>query len=59
MRIIPVSQRCIFGLSTAATSNKLKVDGYKKKKETNDENHTSSWTPGTACTCHNCVPSYR
>jgi hypothetical protein len=35
MRIIPVSQRCIFGLSMGMTSNKLKVDasmGTKSKR---------------------------
>jgi hypothetical protein len=46
MRIIPVSHMCNFGLSTAATSNRLKVEGYKNKNEMKDESQTSSWTPG-------------
>jgi hypothetical protein len=45
MRIIPVSHMWNFGLSTAATSKRLKVDGYKKKNEMKDESQTSSWMP--------------
>ena len=56
--IIPVSQRCILGFSTAATSNRLKVDGYRKKKEIKLESHTSWCSPGTLWSCHNCSPSY-
>lgn len=56
--MIPVSYMCIFGLSTAATSSKLNVEGYRKKKEMNDVNQTNSCTPGMPCTCHSWIPSY-
>jgi hypothetical protein len=42
IRIIPVSHMCNLGLSTAATSKRLKVDGYRKKNEMKDENQRSS-----------------
>jgi hypothetical protein len=59
IRMMPVSHICILGLSTAATSRRLKVDGYRKKKETKDSTHTSSCTPGTVFTCHSWSPSDR
>jgi len=39
--MIPVSHRCSLGLSTAATSKRLKVEGYRKKKEMKFEIHRS------------------
>jgi hypothetical protein len=36
---MPVSHRCTLGLSTAATSKRLKVEGYRKKKEMKLESH--------------------
>lgn len=59
IRIIPVSHMWSLGLSTAATSSKLKVDGYRKKKEMNDIAHTSSRTPNMVRTSQSCTPSYR
>jgi hypothetical protein len=37
---ISVSQRCNLGLSTAATSKRFKVEGYRNKKEMKLESHT-------------------
>jgi len=39
--MMPVSYRCILGLSTAAISKRLKVEGYRKKKEIKLESHRS------------------
>jgi hypothetical protein len=46
--MIPVSHKCSLGLSTAATSKILKVEGYRKKKLMKDSAHTALCMPGTA-----------
>ena len=42
----PVSQRCTVGLSTAATSFKLKTLGYKNRKDAKLMIQAVVWTQG-------------
>ena len=56
MRMTPVAHICSFGLSTAATSSKLNVLGYKNRNETKFATHTAVCTPGTDRMSHSCAP---
>ena len=40
------------------TSRRLKVLGYRNRKETNELHHTKSCMPGSNLKSHNCTPSY-
>ena len=59
IRVTPDSHMCSFGRSTAATSRRLNVLGYRKKKERYARVHAAACAVGSAWRLHSTIPSYR
>ena len=59
IRMTPVSHRWSFGFSTAATSFRLKTDGYRKKKDAKLTHHAIACAVGFVYPFHSTTPSWQ